>query len=255
MQLQCLLGWEKAGVNTEIAFSGMKKAISNWGAAGKDSTKEFSKTLKEIEKCPTIAKATTKAISVFGAKAGPDLADAIKGGRFEFQKYIEALDSGKGTIESTYKQIIDEVDDTQLAMQNAKVAMHDAGEIAAKTIGPILLDLSKKFKGLMENFDKLSDKEKKQILNMIAITASIGPAVKILSALGKTVGTGTKAIGTFSQAVALTGKISTDAFRNAELSTQNLAKALTFLTSPARISNSNCNSVGSRINIHGNKRK
>ena len=233
----------------------MKKAISNWGAAGKDSTKEFSKTLKEIEKCPTIAKATTKAISVFGAKAGPDLADAIKGGRFEFQKYIEALDSGKGTIESTYEQIIDEVDDTQLAMQNAKVAMHDAGEIVAKTIGPILLDLSKKFKGLMENFDKLSDKEKKQILNMIAITASIGPAVKILSALGKTVGTGTKAIGTISQAVALTGKISTDAFRNAELSTQNLAKALTFLTSPARISNSSCNSVGSRINIHGNKRK
>ena len=233
MQLQCLLGWEKAGVNTEIAFSGMKKAISNWGAAGKDSTKEFSKTLKEIEKCPTIAKATTKAISVFGAKAGPDLADAIKGGRFEFQKYIEALDSGKGTIESTYEQIIDEVDDTQLAMQNAKVAMHDAGEIAAKTIGPILLDLSKKFKGLMENFDKLSDKEKKQILNMMAITASIGPAVKILSALGKSVGTGTKAIGTFTQAVGLIGKTSTDAFKKASEGTQSLASGLTFLTSPA----------------------
>lgn len=211
----------------------MKKAISNWGAAGKDSTKEFSKTLKEIEKCPTIAKATTKAISVFGAKAGPDLADAIKGGRFEFQKYIEALDSGKGTIESTYEQIIDEVDDTQLAMQNAKVAMHDAGEIAAKMIGPILLDLSKKFKGLMENFDKLSDKEKKQILNMIAITASIGPAVKILSALGKTVGTGTKAIGTFTQAVGLIGKTSTDAFKKASEGTQSLASGLTFLTSPA----------------------
>ncbi len=211
----------------------MKKAISNWGAAGKDSTKEFSKTLKEIEKCPTIAKATTKAISVFGAKAGPDLADAIKGGRFEFQKYIEALDSGKGTIESTYEQIIDEVDDTQLAMQNAKVAMHDAGEIVAKTIGPILLDLSKKFKGLMENFDKLSDKEKKQILNMIAITASIGPAVKILSALGKTVGTGTKAIGTFTQAVGLIGKTSTDAFKKASEGTKSLASGLTFLTSPA----------------------
>lgn len=214
----------------------MKKAISNWGAAGKDSTKEFSKTLKEIEKCPTIAKATTKAISVFGAKAGPDLADAIKGGRFEFQKYIEALDSGKGTIESTYEQIIDEVDDTQLAMQNAKVAMHDVGEIAAKTIGPILLDLSKKFKGLMENFDKLSDKEKKQILNMIAITASIGPAVKILSVLGKSVGTGTKAIGTFSQAMAIMGKNSTDAFKNASTGTQSLANGLSFFTSVAGLS-------------------
>lgn len=225
-------GWEKAGVNTEIAFSGMKKAISNWGAAGKDSTKEFSKTLKEIEKCPTIAKATTKAIEVFGAKAGPDLADAIKGGRFEFQKYIDALDNGTGTIESTYSQIVDEVDDTQLAMQNAKIAMHDAGEVAAKSLGPILLDLSKQFKGLMERFDKLSDKEKKQILNMGLMVASIGPAIKILGTFGNTIGSGIKTIGSFSQAIGLMGKTSTDAFKNASVGTQNLAKSLTFLTSP-----------------------
>ena len=37
-------GWEKAGVNTEIAFSGMKQAISAWSAEGKDATKEFNKT-------------------------------------------------------------------------------------------------------------------------------------------------------------------------------------------------------------------
>lgn len=225
-------GWEKAGVNTEIAFSGMKKAISNWGAAGKDSTKEFSKTLKEIEKCPTIAKATTKAIEVFGAKAGPDLADAIKGGRFEFQKYIDALENGTGTIESTYSQIVDEVDDTQLAMQNAKIAMHDAGEVAAKSLGPILLDLSKQFKGLMERFDKLSDKEKKQILNMVLMVASIGPAIKILGTFGNTIGSGIKTVGSFSQAIGLMGKTSTDAFKNASAGTQSFAKALTFLTSP-----------------------
>lgn len=225
-------GWEKAGVNTEIAFSGMKKAISNWGAAGKDSTKEFSKTLKEIEKCPTIAKATTKAIEVFGAKAGPDLADAIKGGRFEFQKYIDALDNGTGTIESTYSQIVDEVDDAQLAMQNAKIAMHDAGEVAAKSLGPILLDLSKQFKGLMERFDKLSEKEKKQILNMVLMVASIGPAIKILGTFGNTIGSGIKTVGSFSQAIGLMGKTSTDAFKNASAGTQSFAKALTFLTSP-----------------------
>jgi len=52
-------GWEKAGVNTEIAFSGMKKAISNWAAAGKDPREEFKKTLKAIEETPDIASATT----------------------------------------------------------------------------------------------------------------------------------------------------------------------------------------------------
>ncbi len=225
-------GWEKAGVNTEIAFSGMKKAISNWGAAGKDSTKEFSKTLDEIAKCPDLAKATTKAIEVFGAKAGPDLADAIKGGRFEFQKYVDALDSGSGTLENTYKQIVDEVDDTQLAMQNAKIAMHDMGETVAKSLGPILLDLSKQFKSLMERFDKLSDKEKKQIINIGLIVAAIGPAIKILGKLGKTVGTGVRTVGTFSQAISLMGKTSTQAFKEASTGTQNLARGLTALTSP-----------------------
>lgn len=36
-------GWEKAGVNTEIAFSGMKKAISAWGAANKTRKRSSQK--------------------------------------------------------------------------------------------------------------------------------------------------------------------------------------------------------------------
>lgn len=184
-------GWEKAGVNTEIAFSGMKKAISNWGAAGKDSTKEFKKTLDEIRKCPDIASATTKAIEVFGAKAGPDLADAIKGGRFEFEKYVDALEKGSGTLENTYGQIIDEVDDTQLAMQNIQLAFHDTGEVAMKTLGPEILKLANDFKKLMEKFDRLDPKVKQNIVRYVALAAAMGPVVKvggnIITTTGKTV--------------------------------------------------------------------
>lgn len=64
-------GWEKAGVNTEIAFSGMKKAISTWGASGKDSTVEFQKTLAAIKSAPSIASATSMAIDVFRSESGP----------------------------------------------------------------------------------------------------------------------------------------------------------------------------------------
>ncbi|WP_078103187.1 phage tail tape measure protein, partial [Staphylococcus aureus] len=84
--------WEKSGVNTEIAFSGLKKAISNWGKAGKDPREEFKKTLAEIERTPDIASATSLAIEAFGAKAGPDLADAIKGGRFSYQEFLKTIE-------------------------------------------------------------------------------------------------------------------------------------------------------------------
>ena len=117
--------WEKAGVNTEIAFSGMKKAISNWGAAGKDSKEEFKKTLDEIAKAPDIAAATTKAIEIFGAKAGPDLADAIQNGRFEFSEFLDIVSDSKGTVENTYNATQDAFDRIALAAQGLKA---DVGE-------------------------------------------------------------------------------------------------------------------------------
>lgn len=184
-------GWEKAGVNTEIAFSGMKKAISNWGTDGKDARVEFSKTLDEIKKCPDIASATTKAIEVFGAKAGPDLADAIQGGRFEFEKYIEALENSQGAVVGTYGMIVDEVDDTALAIQTAQVAVHDIGETIAKSLGPVLKDCAEWLKGVTKKFDELDEGEKKTILTIGAVVMAIGPLLTVSAKLitaGQTLG-------------------------------------------------------------------
>ena len=177
-------GWEKAGVNTEIAFSGMKKAISNWGAAGKDSTVEFKKALASIKAAPSIAAATTKAIEVFGAKAGPDLADAIRGGRFEVDEYIKALDNAAGAVTDTYGMIVDEVDDTQLAAQTAQLALHDIGETIAKTLGPWLKELAGKLKEVSDRFGSLSKTKQGAILAIAGVAAAIGPLAKGISAVG-----------------------------------------------------------------------
>lgn len=123
--------WEKAGVNTEIAFSGMKKAISEWGKDGKDAREEFKKTLDEIAATPDIATATTKAIEVFGAKAGPDLADAIKGGRFEYSEMLKVLEDSTGTVENTYEETQSGIDKINLAIQGLSVTF---GEAAGKLI-------------------------------------------------------------------------------------------------------------------------
>ena len=176
-------GWEKAGVNTEIAFSGMKKAISTWGASGKDSTVEFQKTLAAIKSAPSIASATSMAIDVFGAKAGPDLADAIRGGRFEVDQYIQALNNAGGAVSSTYGQIVDEVDDTQLAMQTAQVSLHDLGETIAKTLGPIILTLAGKLQDLCDWFNSLDGGTQNTILTIIALVAAISPIAGIISGI------------------------------------------------------------------------
>jgi phage-related minor tail protein len=131
-------GWEKAGVNTEVAFSGMKKAISNWSAEGKDAKEEFGKTLQQIKEAPDIASATTMAIEVFGQKAGPDLADAIQGGRFEFEDFLAIIEGSEGTLDGTYDELLDGGDKAEMAFQRIQVAFSTLGETIMSAAAPVI---------------------------------------------------------------------------------------------------------------------
>lgn len=214
--------WEKSGVNTEIAFSGMKKAISNWGKEGKDSRVEFAKTLQDIKAAPDLAAATTKAIEVFGAKAGPDLADAIQGGRFEVEKYIDALNNAGGAVDNTYGMIIDEVDDTRLATQNIQVALHDVGEIIAKSVGPVFLETAEDVGAVVEKFGQLDMETQKTILKLLALMASIGPLLSLGSKGVKVVNGG---IAVFSKLGNVLGKTAATAATASETAAAGAATA------------------------------
>ena len=133
--------WEKSGVNTEIAFSGMKTAISNWSKEGKDAKSEFSRTLEEISKAPDIAQATTKAIEVFGKKAGPDLADAIQGGRFEYSEFLDIVQNSSGTVVSTFDETQSVLDRTNVTLQELKVTAAESFAVLLEEVAPIIEEL------------------------------------------------------------------------------------------------------------------
>lgn len=198
-------GWEKAGVNTEIAFSGMRQAISAWGRSGKDASEEFNKTMDAIKNAPDIAKATTLAIEAFGSEAGPDLADAIRGGRFEVEEYIQALQNAGGTVDDTYGAIINEVDDSKLAMQRLQLAMHDTGETIAKSVGPALLDLVENIEDVFEWFGELDEGTQQTILKFIAFAAAAGPVTKVIGGIAG--GAKSAVTGLGSLAKALSGQM------------------------------------------------
>ena len=128
--------WEKAGVNTETAFSGMKTAISKWSAEGKDAKVEFQKALEQIAAAPDIAAATTKSIEIFGKKAGPDLADAIQAGRFEYSDFLSLLEGSEGTVAATYDETQSGADKAALAIQKLKVQAAELVNTFMEKYGP-----------------------------------------------------------------------------------------------------------------------
>lgn len=144
--------WEKAGVNTEIAFSGMRKAIGNWSAEGKDAREEFKKTLEQIAAAPDIASATTQAIEVFGQKAGPDLADAIQAGRFEYSEMLNLIEGSEGAVTNTFDETQSGADKAKLAIQNMRTTAAELANNFMRKYGPQIESAIGKITSLLEKW-------------------------------------------------------------------------------------------------------
>lgn len=109
--------FEKSGVNTETVFKGLQKATSNWTKEGKDSRKEFENLITDIKKSPSDTAAGKKAIEVLGSKAGPELASAVREGRFEYEGFIKVVQDSKDKVSDVFNE-------TQSGLDKLKTSVH-----------------------------------------------------------------------------------------------------------------------------------
>jgi TP901 family phage tail tape measure protein len=94
-----LAQFNKTGVNTSTVFAGLKAGVGKLAKAGEDVPATFRRVVGEIEALGPGSEATAKAIELFGQRAGPDLADAIAGGKFELDGMLESIRFGDDTIQ------------------------------------------------------------------------------------------------------------------------------------------------------------
>lgn len=142
---------EKAGVNTETAFAGMKKAAAEWAKDGKNPREEFQKTIDLISNADSDTKAAEIALKNFGNKAGTELADAIRTGRFEYSEFAKTVTGSSGTVNKTYEETQSELDKVKLATQNLKVS-------AADMIDKVVTKYSPQIQKALEKAMKITDK-------------------------------------------------------------------------------------------------
>lgn len=142
---------EKAGVNTETAFAGMKKAAAEWAKDGKNPREEFQKTIDLISNADSDTKAAEIALENFGNKAGTELADAIRTGRFEYSEFAKTVTGSSGTVNKTYEETQSELDKVKLATQKLKVS-------AADMIDKVVTKYSPQIQKALEKAMKITDK-------------------------------------------------------------------------------------------------
>ena len=143
---------EKAGVSTETAFAGMKKAAAEWAKDGKNPREEFQKTIDLISNADSDTKAAEIALENFGNKAGTELADAIRTGRFEYSEFAKTVTGSSGTVSKTYEETQSELDKVKLATQKLKVS---AADMIDKVVTKYSPQIQKALEKAMEITDKL----------------------------------------------------------------------------------------------------
>lgn len=94
-----LLGkFEKEGVNAELVMGSMRIALGKMARDGEDAQETFQRVVGEIEAAGSVSEANALALELFGARAGPDMAAAIREGRFEVGDLIDTIANGGDTI-------------------------------------------------------------------------------------------------------------------------------------------------------------
>lgn len=154
--------FEREGVNIQTAMPGLRMALKNFAKDGKEPAPALMKTFKAIKQTSSVAEANTMAFEVFGTRAGPDLAAAIREGRFELGPLMKELRNSEGTLDKAGRGVRTFSSRWELIKHNIliplrplAIALFDAltrgSQVLATGIGPAIAKVQKAIRPLVTN--------------------------------------------------------------------------------------------------------
>lgn len=119
-----LLGkFEKEGVNSNLVMGSMRIALGKMAREGEPAQETLARVTEEIKNAGSVSEANALALELFGAKAGPDMAAAIREGRFEVSDLIKTIGSGRDTIQKASNDTADFAEKWQIFKNKLFIAL------------------------------------------------------------------------------------------------------------------------------------
>lgn len=95
--------FQKEGVNTDLVMGSLRISLGKMAKAGEDPKKTLARVTDEIKNAGSAGEANAKALELFGARAGPDMAAAIREGRFEVDDLLKSVGNAPDQIAKAAK--------------------------------------------------------------------------------------------------------------------------------------------------------
>ncbi|WP_035287970.1 phage tail tape measure protein [Clostridium sp. KNHs214] len=220
--------FEKEGVNTELVVGSLRIALGKMAKEGiSEPNKALAEMITRIKEAGTSGEANAMALEMFGARAGPDMAAAIREGRLNLDELIASIKASPETIEKAAKDTETVADKFAVLKNQMAVALEPLGKRLLDAVEGAMPAIQKLIQGItsiIEKFNALSPAQQDMILKLALVAAAIGP---VLTVVGKLVSVGGTLFSTF-------GSIST-ALGAAGGASGALGAAFTALTGPIGI--------------------
>lgn len=211
-QSAAILGqFEKAGVNTQQVLGSMRIALGNFAKAGKDPVTALSEITEKIKDAGSTSEANADAISAFGARAGTEMAAAIRTGKLSVDDLLETLKNSPDSIDTAEKSTETLTDKWTKLKNQLGEKLEPVGEDIEKDLEkalPAIEGLADDAANLADKFTNLSPQTQDNILKFAALAAVAGPVVlgfgKIIGGVGLTVtalGKGASGVANFVKGV------------------------------------------------------
>ena len=184
-----LANLSKNGADASSVLTGLKTALKNATKDGKGMSQAMAELMGRIKGAESETKAMQVASELFGSKAGPAMANAIRDGRLSFDEFSSVVWDAAGSIENTFEATIDPIDECKAALNELKLVGADLVTSAAPMIKSVLTTVRDGITGLREAWEGLSPATQETIVQAAGVAAAIGPALVVGSKLISGVGT------------------------------------------------------------------
>lgn len=189
---------EMSGTDTSAVMTGLSKALKTATSKGIPLKQALSDLQNQMINASSDTEGLSIAYDYFGAKAAPKIYEACKNGTLSFAELGTSLQDNLGSVDDTFDNTLDGIDNMTTATNAMKIAGAELGESISNVVAPILKDVAQVVREFSKWFGALPDGAKEAIVRIAALIALIGPALviigKITTGMGSIVSIGGKLV-------------------------------------------------------------
>jgi TP901 family phage tail tape measure protein len=178
--------FEKEGVNTELVLGSMRIALGKMAKAGIEPKEGLKQLVDQIKSAGSTAEANKLAFAAFGARAGPDMAAAIREGRFSLDDLYKTIADGQETVMGAAGDTNDYAEKLKILKNKATAAAIPLGVTLFDAINksmPMIEKVIGFVSRLITGFSNLPSGVQTGIMAFVALVAALGPVIGTVGAI------------------------------------------------------------------------